>query len=213
MNRILKSTISILLIITLTISLSAQNAEKILEDLSAKTNSYSNIKTTFTYKMTNQEAGINEVTNGTLMVSGEKYRLNIAGQEIISNGSTLWTYLPDSDEVQINDVTEDVGFSPSELLSSYNEEYEAKMQEDIKKDGVTCYQLNLKPKKEDSNFDYVILNINKELLQLVDFIIYDFEGNVFSYEIKQFLTDSEISEDYFNFDTTKYPNIEVIDMR
>ena len=153
MNRILKSTISILLIITLTISLSAQNAEKILEDLSAKTNSYSNIKTTFTYKMTNQEAGINEVTNGTLMVSGEKYRLNIAGQEIISNGSTLWTYLPDSDEVQINDVTEDVGFSPSELLSSYNEEYEAKMQEDIKKDGVTCYQLNLKPKKEDSNFD------------------------------------------------------------
>ena len=25
--------------------------------------------------------------------------------------------------------------------------------------------------------DYVILNINKELLQLVDFIIYDFDGN------------------------------------
>ena len=125
----------------------------------------------------------------------------------------LWTYIPDSDEVQINDVSEDGGFSPSELLSSYNEEYEAKMQEDIKKEGVTCYQLKLKPKKEDSNFDYVILNINKELLQLVDFIIYDFEGNVFSYEIKQFLTNSEISEDYFNFDTTKYPNIEVIDMR
>lgn len=213
MNRILKSTISILLIITLTISLSAQNAEKVLEDLSAKTNSFNNIKATFTYKMNNQEAGIDEVTNGTLMVSGEKYRLNIAGQEIISNGSTLWTYIPDSDEVQINDVSEDGGFSPSELLSSYNEEYEAKMQEDINKEGAICYQLKLKPKKEDSNFDYVILNINKELLQLVDFIIYDFEGNIFSYEIKQFLTNSEISEDYFSFDTTKYPNIEVIDMR
>lgn len=213
MNRILKSTISILLIITLSISLSAQNAEKVLEDLSTKTNSFNNIKATFTYKMSNQEAGIDEVTNGTLMVSGEKYRLNIAGQEIISNGSTLWTYIPDSDEVQINDVSEDGGFSPSELLSSYNEEYEAKMQEDINKEGVICYQLKLKPKKEDSNFDYVILNINKELLQLVDFIIYDFEGNIFSYEIKQFLTNSEISEDYFSFDTTKYPNIEVIDMR
>lgn len=213
MNAILKLSLGLLLMFSLNFSVSAQNAEKILDDLSIKTNSFDNIKATFAYKMTNQDAGIDEVTNGTLLVAGEKYRLNIAGQEIISNGSILWTYIPDSEEVQINEISEDEGFSPTKLLSSYNADYVAKMQEDIIKEGVTCYQLKLKPKKEDSNFDYVILNINKELIQLVDFIIYDFDGNVFTYEIRQFITNSEISEDHFNFDTSKYPDVEVIDMR
>lgn len=213
MNRISTYLLSIFFIFTFSINSSAQNAEKILEDLSTKTNSFENIKASFAYKMRNETAGIDEVTNGTLIVAGEKYRLNIAGQEIISNGITLWTYIPDSEEVQINEVSEEGGFTPSKLLSSYNEEYQAELQDDITKNGVSCYQLRLQPKKEDSNFDYVILHINKELLQLVNFIIYDFDGNVFSYEIKQFITNSEIPEDSFNFDTSKFPDVEVIDMR
>jgi len=212
MNHLIKSTLSILLFI-ISLNISAQNAEQILEDLSTKTNAFENIKAAFSYKMINEEAGIDEVTNGSLLVSGEKYRLSIAGQEIISNGQTLWTYIPDSEEVQINEVSEESGFSPSKLLSSYNEDYQAKMQKDITKEGILCYQLKLKPKKEDSNFDYVILNIDKEQLQLMAFIIYDFDGNIFSYEINQFITNSDISEDSFNFDASQYPNVEVIDMR
>jgi len=191
----------------------AQNADKILEELSIKTNSYDNIKATFAYKMVNTEADINEVTNGTLIVEGDKYNLNIAGQIVISDGNTLWTYIPDSEEVQINEVSEDEGFSPSKLLSSYNEEYNAKMMDDFSKDGKLFYQLKLNPKDENSNFDYVVLVINKEKMQLADFIIHDFDGNVFSYEIKQFVTNSDIPEDSFTFDTTAHPNVEVIDMR
>jgi len=206
-------------IIILAISLSfinmsyAQNAEDILEELSTKTNSYKNIKTSFAYKMVNLEAEIDETTNGTLIVSGNKYHLIIAGQEVICNGETLWTYLVDSEEVQVNEVSEDEGFSPTKLLSSYNDDYTSKLAEDIIKDGTSFYQLNLKPKDKNSNFDYVVLSVNKELLQLSEFIMYDFDGNVFSYEIKQFVTDSEIPSDSFTFDTAKYPNVEIIDMR
>jgi len=50
-------------------------------------------------------------------------------------------------------------------------------------------------------------------MQLSDFIIYDFDDNIFSYEIKQFITDTDLSADNFEFDTAKYPNVEVIDMR
>lgn len=206
-------------IIILAISISfinmtyAQKAEDILEELSTKTNSYDNIKASFAYKMVNLEAEIDETTNGTLIVAGNKYHLNIAGQEVICDGATLWTYLVDSEEVQINEVSEDEGFSPTKLLSSYNDDYTSKLEDDKTKDGITFYQINLKPKDKNSNFDYVILLVNKELLQLSEFIMYDFDGNVFSYEIKQFVTDSEIPSDSFTFDTAKYPNVEVIDMR
>ena len=206
-------------IIILAISLSfinmsfAQKAEDVLEELSSKTNSYKNIKTSFAYKMVNLEAEIDETTNGTLIVAGNKYHLNIAGQEVICDGETLWTYLADSEEVQINEVSEDEGFSPTKLLSSYNDDYTSKLGDEIIKDGISFYQINLKPKDKNSNLDYVVLSVNKELLQLSEFIMYDFDGNVFSYEIKQFVTNSELPSDSFKFDTAKYPNLEVIDMR
>jgi len=213
MKSFFKFTLFVLLSISTSLYTFAQNADKILEDLSVKTNSYDNIKATFAYKMVNKEADINEVTNGTLIVEGDKYNLNIAGQIVISDGKTLWTYIPDSEEVQINEVSEEDGFSPSKLLSSYNEEYNAEMMDDITKDGQVFYQLKLNPKDENSNFDYVILVINKDKTQLADFIIHDFDGNVFTYEIKQFVTNSDIPEDSFKFDTAAHPNVEVIDMR
>jgi len=213
MKSFFKFTFIILISLSTSILSFAQNADKILEDLSTKTNSFDNIKATFAYKMVNTEANINEVTNGTLMVEGDKYNLNIAGQTVISDGETLWTYIPDSEEVQINEVSEEEGFSPSKLLSSYNEEYNAEMMDGLNKDGVSCYQLKLKPKDENSNFDYVILVIKKEEMQLADFIIHDFDGNVFTYEIKQFVTNSTIPDGSFSFDESAHPNVEVIDMR
>ena len=191
----------------------SKDAESILQELSSKTNAYKNIKVSFAYKMSNQSAGIDEVTNGTLLISGDKYNLNIAGQVIISDGKIIWTYIPDSEEVQINEKDEESGFSPSKLLSSYSDDYSAKLQDETTKNGQKQYQLKLKPKDKDSNYDYVILLIDKDKMQLSDFIIYDFDDNIFSYEIKQFITDTDLSADNFEFDTAKYPNVEVIDMR
>jgi len=190
-----------------------KNAVDILKELSEKTNSFDNIKVSFAYKMTNIEAGINETTNGTLLVAGNKYRLNIAGQEIISDGKTLWTYLADSEEVQVNEVMEDEGFSPNKLLSSYNDDYTSKKEDDIIKEGKKLIQLKLKPKNKESNFDFVILLIDGSKMQLDSFIMHDFDDNIFSYELKQFITNSDIPESSFVFDTAQYPDVEVIDMR
>ncbi len=211
----IRFTIIIASILFLSSSILAQDkeAENILKELSEKTNSFDNIKVSFAYKMTNQEANINESTNGTLLVAGDKYRLNIAGQEIISDGSTLWTYLEDSEEVQINEVIENEGFSPTKLLSSYHDEYTMKKDKNIVKEGKSYYELTMKPKDSNSNFDFVILLVDAEKMQLNSFVMYDFDDNIFSYEIKQFITDSDIPESSFTFNTENYPNIEVIDMR
>jgi len=206
-------TLISLFIFTNIVSAQHKEAEAILKELSEKTNSFDNIKISFAYKMLNKEAGIDETTNGTLLVSGNKYHLNIAGQEIISDGTTIWTYLADSEEVQVNEVMEDEGFSPNKLLSSYNEDYTAKKEKDITKEGKKLYELKLKPKEKGSNFNYVTLMIDAEKMQLESFIMHDFDGNIFSYDLKQFVTNSDIPESSFTFDTSKYPNVEVIDMR
>jgi outer membrane lipoprotein carrier protein len=213
MKSAIKKMSILILALTTALSTFSQNANEILEELSSNTDSFENIKVTFVYKMENKEADISEETNGVLLLEGDKYNLNIAGQVVISNGETLWTYLPDSEEVQINEVYDDDGFSPSKLLSTYTDDYKAKKMNDIKSGGRMFYHLELKPIDKDSNFDFVELVIDKEKMQLSKFIIHDFEENIFTYSINQFITNSELSDDSFFFDTEMHPNVEIIDMR
>ena len=102
-----------------------KKASEILKEVTEKTKSYNSIKLEFTYQMENPEAGINEVTQGNALVSGDKYRLDIAGQTVICNGVTIWTVISDAEEVQVNDAEEgDDGFSLTKMLSTYNEDYD-----------------------------------------------------------------------------------------
>ena len=191
----------------------SKSADEILKELSDKTNSYDNIKLSFAYNMDNKAAGINETTNGTLLISGDKYRLNIAGQEIICDGTTLWTYMADSEEVQINEVDEEEGFSPNKLLSTYGDDYSSTKDVDINIEGKTYLQLLLKPRKENPSIEYVRLLIDADKMHLKRFTMYDFDGNSFAYDLKQFIPNTELPENTFSFIVADYPNVEVIDMR
>lgn len=189
------------------------NSQKILDELANRTNSAKNIQVGFSYEMENTDADIHEATEGSLVVSGNKYLLKIAGQEIICDGKTIWTYIADADEVQINEVDEEESFSPTKLLSSYTDDYDASLEKEYSENGRKYYLMKLKPKDKDSGFDYVHLKIEKEKMQLAAFILYDFDNNVFSYIIKEYLTDIALDENAFTFDETKYPDVDVIDMR
>lgn len=206
--------IIVALIFTVIGSVNAQNSgQKILNDLADKTNSYKSIKVGFIYKMVNVSSNINEQTEGSLIVAGNKYNLKIAGQEIVSDGKTIWTYIADANEVQINEVDEEESFSPTKLLSSYSDDYTAELEKEINENGRALYLLKLKPKAKNSGFDFVHLKIDKTKLQVVAFILYDFEKNVFSYLIKEYLTDVALDAKAFSFDTAKYKGVDIIDMR
>lgn len=200
--------------ISLAGTLQAQvSSQKILDDLAKKTNAAQNIKVGFSYEMVNEEADIHEKTEGSLIVSGDKYTLKIAGQEIICDGKTIWTYIADANEVQINEVDMDNSFSPTKLLSSYSDDYDASLEKEYTENNRSYYLMKLKPKDKDSGFDYVHLKIEKDKMQLAAFILYDFDNNEFSYLIKEYMTDIALSSKTFTFDASKYAGVDIIDMR
>ncbi len=95
---------SLIIVMIMSVSLFAQNTDKgdkksneIMKEFTTKTESYNSFMTEFTYKMENKEAGIDESKEGELTVEGDKYNLKIAGQEVISNGKTIWTYIEDAE--------------------------------------------------------------------------------------------------------------------
>jgi len=189
-------------------------AADILKEVTAKTKSYKSLKLDFTYQMENPDANINEVTEGKVLVNGDKYKLEVAGQKVICDGKTIWTVIPDAEEVQINTVSDgDNAFSPTKMLSTYSEKYKSKLIPKVTDlNGVNVYALELTP-NEKKNFDKVNLFVNKDKMQLYAISIYDQGGSVYTYTITKFTSDVPVKDSDFVFSNTEFPGYELIDMR
>ena len=189
-------------------------ANKILKEVTDKTKSYNSILMDFTYQMENPGANIDEITTGTALVSGEKYRLEVAGQLVISNGETIWTVIEDAEEVQVNEVFEDdESFSPVKMLSDYSKDYKSKLVKKVDElNGIKVYLVELTPIQKKS-FKKVNLFINKEKMQPYKIEIFDFNNNLFTYTLTSFIPDVEISDTDFSFSENEFPDFDIIDMR
>jgi outer membrane lipoprotein carrier protein len=188
-------------------------ATALLDEVSAKTKSYKSMKADFSYTMQNKQAGINEEKTGTLLVSGDKYKLSIAGQIVICDGKTIWTYIQESNEVQINSPeNKDDALTPSKLLSSYNANYKPKIVKDKNQADPAVETLELIPNKS-KNYTKVMLTVDKNKKQVKSFSLYDKNGNIFTYKVTKFAPDVPVSAADFTFDPKKFPGVEVTDMR
>src|SRR5271154_4751739 len=79
-------------------------ALEILESMSKKYRAIPSFEASFSYTLTNEMEKINEEFKGKMTVKGEKFRLVLPEQEVINNGITVWTYLPDAKEVNVDDA-------------------------------------------------------------------------------------------------------------
>ena len=69
------------------------------------------------------------------------------------------------------------------------------------------------PNDPDKIFFRVVLNIDQEDDLIQDWSMYDRAGNVFTYTINGFNPFFEADDDMFVFDASKYPGVEVVDLR
>jgi outer membrane lipoprotein carrier protein len=210
--KIISALTSLFVLIAMTGFGQAKDAKAIalLDEVSAKAKAYKSIKVDFSYKMENTKAGINEEKTGTLLISGDKYKMSAAGQTVICDGKTIWTYITESNEVQINALeNKDDALTPSKLLTSYNANYKSKI---IKSADPAAEAVELIP-NNSKNFTKAILGIDKIKKQVRSFTLYDKSGNTFTYKIKTYVTDSPVTNADFTFDAKKFPGVEVIDMR
>jgi outer membrane lipoprotein-sorting protein len=213
--RILTNIILAVLIISgqITFAQAKKSSEEILKQVSEKTKSFSSMKIAFTYNMDNPSAKVHETEPGVLLVKGEQYKLDIAGQKVITDGKTSWTYISEANEVQINSVEEDENaLTPTKLLTSYSEDYKSKLVNEITKDGRALYVIELKPNAE-KNFTNVELQVDKELYRIMRIAIQDKSGNTFSYMVNKWETNVTVADTEFTFNEKDYPGVEVIDMR
>jgi len=214
-----KLFIAAFLVIGSMMSVMAQSeakAKAILAEVSKKYRSYDVIKTEFSYTLENPEAKIKEVQAGTLIVKSRlnKYKVILKGQELISDGKSQWTYLKADKEVQVSEVDNSAdALNPAKLFTIYEKGFKSLYTNDTKVNGKMVHNIDLSPTDTKRSFFKVKLQIDKLNKQIVNAIIFDKNGNRYTYSIKTFTPNIKVPESTFAFDAKLYPGVEVVDLR
>ncbi len=186
-------------------------AKAILDAMSAKYKAMPAFSADFLYTLSNPDEDLDENFEGQISVKDDKYRLETESQMVINDGETVWTYLPEVNEVNISEYDpEEQEISLSNIFSLYQEGFKYLFLE-LSEDG-TINVIDLVP--EDKNLSYFKIRMritNKN--ELKSFKIFDKNGNKYIYEVKNFEEMNNLENSYFTFDVAEYEDVEVIDFR
>lgn len=176
-------------------------AEKILDKVSVFLSNPEGVRIDFTGS-----------ENGYLIMKGEKFYLNNQSIQSWYDGKTQWSYLTDNEEVNISSPTKEEiqAISPYHLLKRYKSDYTYIYIGQSKRKGKLVHEINLTSKSDIINdINLIISDDNKP----VAILFYRNNKLMSEVNITSLQTDSKIDDKQFRFDKTKYPQVEIIDLR
>jgi outer membrane lipoprotein-sorting protein len=217
----MKKIIFLLSLLLTNYSVNAQvdaKAKKILDDVSAKTKTYSSINAEFSITIENKKNKTSDTQVGKLTLKGNKYKLEVNNQTIISDSKTSWTILKDASEVQINTVEskeKETGLNPSNIFTMHEKGFKYEFVKEEKQKNGALYQI-IKLYPEDvkkKNYHTAIITVNKEKSQIISLKILGKDGTDMTYQVKNFNANTAVAESVFVFNEKNYSGYEVIDLR
>jgi len=201
-------------------------AKSILSKVSSAYKVYDVVKTEFTFTLENQQAGVKDEQTGSLisrskankfkvtLFSPESSTKNDVAQEIISDGKTQWTYLKKDNEVQVNNLDNSgEGLNPAQIFTIYEHGYKYIYNGDHTIGGKIYQEIDLTPEDTKKSFFKVRLLIDKVKKQIYSALIFDKNGNKYTYTIVSFTGNVKVPENTFSFDPKAHKGVEVVDLR
>lgn len=207
-----------LLLLCLTTAVHAQNdpkAKVILDNVSKKVKALKSLKANFSITISGAKGSKPQTKKGTVNMKGDKYYINLSGQEIYCDTKTIWTYMKESNEVQITsfDPNEN-SFTPSKLFTNfYDKEYTYKYMGEQTVGGKKVDVINLTPTNKSKQYSKVELMIDKANSVVAGGKMYEKNGNVYSYTVSGYTPNPALVDNMFVFNAKKYPKVEVVDLR
>jgi chaperone LolA len=215
MKKILFTALILFSISALSNAQTDPKAKAILSAVSKKYAAYNIIKANFTYTIENPQSKLKQTESGTLYTKSKtnKYKIVTSTQDMISDGKSQWTYLKQDKEVNLSNVDNSSNsINPARIFTIYEKGYKYVSMPDIKENSRVYNVIDLTPTASGNNFFKIRLTIDQANKQITKAIIFDKNGNRYSYLIKSLLP-VKISESIFSFNPQSYPGVEVVDLR
>ncbi len=214
----MKNFLSVLLLLLIAFTVNAQGdakAKTVLDAVSAKVKSLKSLKANFSITISGAKGAKPQSKKGTVSMKGNKYYVSLSGQEIYCDTKTIWTYMKESNEVQISsfDPNEN-SFTPSKLFTNfYDKEYSYKYSGEQTVGGKKVDMITLTPTNKAKQYTKVELMVDKVSSVVAGGKMYEKNGNVYSYTVSNYTPNPPLADNIFVFNEKKYPKVEVVDLR
>jgi len=189
-----------------------QNAIKILDSFANKALKAPSITMKFNLVTSSLTDNSTDTLAGSVIISKDKYKLNLPDNIIWFNGETSWSYLPAEKEVTITKADKkDNTFQsrPSLIFSAYKKGYKNRLI-DEKSDS---YVLDMYPEDIKSELIRIRLTIGKPLLNLISLEYKKKDGTIITLHVSTYDLKDKPESDTFVYQPAKFKDVEVIDMR
>jgi outer membrane lipoprotein carrier protein len=203
-----------------TITFSQQNdpaAKKVLDGVSAKFKTFKSVQVAFTLRQEDNKGGLLGTKKGTVSLKGSRYRVSIAGtgQEIYCDGTNIWTYDKSANEVTITKPDPSAStISMQKLFTSfYDKDFLYKLNGDKTVNKKALQEIEMTPTDKNKPFHKVYVLVDKQNKTIYSTRILDKSGNVMAYTVNTMNGSANLPDNLFVFDKSKYPGVEVIDLR
>jgi len=190
-------------------------AKKVLDAVSAKFKTFTSVQAGFTYKVEDAKGKIMSTKSGTIWMKGNKYKVSFGGQEIFSDGKTVWSYDKSSNEVTISTIDPSgSAITPQKLFTNfYDKDFLYLLNGEKKMGAKTIQEIEMTPTDKSKTFHKVYLQVDKTAKTIYSTKVLENAGNKYTYTVSSMKTNSPMSETVFVFDKKKYPGVEEVDLR
>ena len=201
----MKRTVFISILLARTVSIYAQNAalaKKVLDKTAAVVGNKTGASASFSM------SGKYGKASGTIAIKGRKFHAR-TGQAIVwFDGKTEWTYMKNTDEVNITTPTEaqQQAMNPYQFINIYKNGFNLGV-----KTISSNYQVHLTAKDKKRSIQEMYILINKSTYKPLQVKMRQANGWT-TINISQFKA-TNISDATFIFNAKNYPDAEIIDLR
>ena len=206
----MKKTILILLIYLNCNSIYSQNdsrAISLLNKVSEKIDSSLSFKISFTYTLENINEGINQNSDGSIIIKEDNYLLDFMGIKQLSDANKIYSIVPENEEIIISNIEDDDNntIKPSKLLVFYRDGYLILWdKKEIIDDNVIQF-VKLIPIDSVSDIDYLLLGIDTTTNDIKKLIEIGKNQTKTILSVKSIEYDILIEDDLFVFNKDDYP--------
>lgn len=193
----------------------AQNAASILDKAASAYENSNGLTAHFTMQARSDVQHVSESFDGTLDIKNDKFVLKTPDMITWFDGTTQWSYIEQSEEVNVSTPTgeELQAINPALLIRSYKKGFNANYKgESTAPNGKAAYDIELLPKKK-SDIVRVELQIEKFSGLPVSIAVFSKNGVSSTIRINKISTGINQPDRFFVFNEKDYPDAEIIDLR
>ena len=214
----MKKLITIIIALMTVSAATAQNvdggATDLMKKVSLQYQKYNTMQFHYTLKTTKDDKTLG-VSEGDFYLKGSKYKTNFSGVQYFCDGTSIWSYDKSANEVSIYeyDPEDDQNLmNPQRILKDWSTHFRTKFIRDEFQNNVQYSLIDLTPKTAQSYYRIRVF-VGKTSLKIAKVMVYEKDNTIYTYSIEQFKNDIPLDDKLFVFDKSKYPGVEVNDMR